>query len=72
MLKGAGTSVKGGAVVTTGKVSSHTVSGKSPRLPSNVAPPNSVPAHMARRVEKGSVGLKGKWTHWPGEDDGAS
>jgi hypothetical protein len=71
MLKGAGTSVKGGAAATTGKVS-FTTSGKSPRLPPNVAPPNSVPAHMARRVEKGSIGLKGKWVHWPGEDNGTS
>lgn len=68
MPRTGGSSVKGGAAATTGKVSSHTPSGKSPRLPSNVAPANSVPSHMARRVEKGPIGLKGKWTHWPGEE----
>jgi hypothetical protein len=56
--KGGGGSVKGGA-----KAPSRT------QLAPNVAPNHSVPAHMARRIEKGHVDIKGRWKNWPGMEE---
>jgi hypothetical protein len=58
---------KGGGKDSGGKTTAGR--GKTARLGPNVAPPGTVPAHMARRVESGSVALKGTWRRWPGLEE---